>query len=186
MVATPVDMPPFQPDVCLVCSLCTCWLMFVPIQRILLGELGDTLGHRLRATQKVVGELGDTLRHSNPEGGRRVGGQTRIQATCNPGGGRRVVGETRTQTRTEATCNPGGGKRVGGETRTQATCNPGGGNALVGAEEEGMLLNFSFCGSHLSLQECGSDAGKPRWLQLSEICHFNQMYVYFAHFVRVG
>ena len=60
---------------------------------------------------------------------------------------RRVGGHTQTQD----TCNPEGGRRVGGETRTQATWNPGGGDALVGAEE-GTLLNFSCCGSHLSLQ----------------------------------
>ena len=33
VVASPVDLLPFQPDVHLFCSLCTCWLMFVPIQR---------------------------------------------------------------------------------------------------------------------------------------------------------
>ena len=79
---------------------------------------------------------------------RRVGGQTRTQATCNPEGGRRV-GDT-LKHRLRAT------KKVVGELGERL------GHRLRATQEAEMLwwelkkkvhfLNFSFCGSHLSLQ----------------------------------
>ena len=189
MVATPVDLPPFRPDVCLVCSLCTC--------------LVDVCTHTAKTSRRVggqtqtqatcnpeggrrVGGHTQTKATCNPEGGRRVGGQTRTQATCNPGGGRRVGGETRTQTRTQATCNPGGGRRVGGETRTQATWNPGGGDALVGAEE-GTLLKFQLlwftpviAGNVVAMQG-GCNSGRSDAAAVSTRCTFILLTLYVGH-----
>ena len=97
---------------------------------------------------------------------RRVGGQTWKQATCNPEGGRRVGGHNQTQ----ATSNPEGGGELGERLghRLRVTQEVVGelaerlGHRLRATQEAEMLwwelkkkvrfLNFSFFGSHLSLQ----------------------------------